>query len=598
MRFLDECPWERLRQIRAACPNICLQMLIRGANGVGYTSYPDNVVQEFIRLAAKNGMDVFRIFDCFNIVENMKVSIAAVKETGKVAEVAICYTGNVLTSSIYNLQYYEDLAKEIQEVGADILCIKDMAGLLRPLEVEPFMAVLRKAVGANMPIHFHTHSTSSGSLATCMEMARCGCDIIDCATASMADGTSQPSLNTFLAMLQGGKNDPGINYLDIEPYDLYWAGVREEYSPFESGMKSGTARVFEHQIPGGQYSNLLVQANAMGLTLEQWSAVLDAYRDVNLLFGDVVKVTPSSKCVGDLAIYLVMKGLKTDDLINPTTGDVQPGAHLLDFPSSILGLFKGDLGFPHRGFPSAIEKLVLKGAAKRTTRAGIMLAPVNFEDNIRSLEEQFQVSISAEEAMSSLMYPQVFADYMKRKAEKGPLLPLLPTPVYLYALSAGDVFDVIAQASDLQHIFSSAFTVTGHAAGKHIVRVELLRVSSIAHVHRSVGFKLQLWNGEHKIYEETQTVSVKDTGGVFVFEGPMVDTKKPMDQIGSPMSGTVEKVLVKEGDAVQAGDVLAMVSAMKMEVKVTAPRDGTVLSVAVPAPGYRVVEGALLVTLK
>lgn len=237
MRFLDESPWDRLRDLRAACPNICLQMLIRGANGVGYTSYPDNVVREFVLLAAKNGIDIFRVFDCFNIVENMLVSIQAVKDSGKVAEVCICYTGNVLTSPIYHLEYYRELAKEVIAAGADIVAIKDMAGLLRPLEVEPLMKVLREAVGENMPIHFHTHATSSGSLATCMEMARCGCDIIDFATASMADGTSQPSLNAFLAMTEGGARDPKINYMSMEPYDLFWAGIRENYSPFESGMK-------------------------------------------------------------------------------------------------------------------------------------------------------------------------------------------------------------------------------------------------------------------------------------------------------------------------------------------------------------------------
>lgn len=394
MRFLDECPWERLRQLRAACPNICLQMLIRGANGVGYTSYPDNVVREFIFLAAKNGMDVFRIFDCFNIVENMRVSIEAVKETGKVAEVCVCYTGNVLTSEIYNLQYYKDLALEIKAIGADILAIKDMAGLLRPLEVEPLMRVLREAVGDDMPIHFHTHATASGSLATCMEMARVGCNIIDFATASMADGTSQPSLNTFLAMMQGAKNDTGINYLKIEPYDLYWQGIREQYSPFESGMKSGTARVFEHQIPGGQYSNLIVQCAGMGLALDQWAAVLDAYRDVNFLFGDVVKVTPSSKVVGDLALYLVMKGLKTSDLIDPETQEIKAAAMKLDFPQSVVGLLKGELGFPHRGFPKAVEDLVLKGAAKLTIRAGLVLPPVDFEKNIAELSAKWdQVSI-------------------------------------------------------------------------------------------------------------------------------------------------------------------------------------------------------------
>lgn len=227
MRFLDECPWDRLRQIREACPNICLQMLIRGANGVGYTSYPDNVVREFVHLAAKNGMDVFRIFDCFNVVENMRVSIEAVRETGKVAEVCICYTGNILSSEIYNREYYRNLAAEIKAVGCDILAIKDMAGLLRPFEVEPLMAELRAVVGDEIPIHFHTHATSSGSLATCIEMAKFGCNIIDCCTASMADGTSQPSLNTFLAMMEGSENmETGINYLTLEKYDLYWAAIR------------------------------------------------------------------------------------------------------------------------------------------------------------------------------------------------------------------------------------------------------------------------------------------------------------------------------------------------------------------------------------
>jgi pyruvate carboxylase len=230
MRFLDECPWERLRQIRAACPNVCLQMLIRGANAVGYTSYPDNVVQEFVRLAALNGMDVFRIFDCFNILESMQVSIDAVLKTGKVAEVCICYTGNVLTSSIYNVQYYADLAREIKKTGAHILAIKDMAGLLRPLEVQPLMEALRAVVGEDMPIHFHTHATSSGSLATCMEMTRCGCNIIDFATASMADGTSQPSLNAFLAMTEGSPRDTGINFMSLEVMSLALALVCNPHS--------------------------------------------------------------------------------------------------------------------------------------------------------------------------------------------------------------------------------------------------------------------------------------------------------------------------------------------------------------------------------
>lgn len=540
MRFLDESPWDRLAQIRAAAPNICLQMLIRGANGVGYTSYPDNAVTEFIHLSAKAGIDVFRIFDCFNIVENMQVSIDAVKATGKVAEVCICYTGNVLTSKIYDLQYYKELAQEIVAAGADIVAIKDMAGLLRPLEVEPLMKVLREALGETMPIHFHTHATSSGSLATCMEMARCGCDIIDFATASMADGTSQPSLNAFLAMTQGHERDPKVDYMSIEPYDLYWAGIRDHYSPFESGMKSGTARVFDHQIPGGQYSNLIVQCAGIGLSLDQWSAVLDAYRDVNLLFGDIVKVTPSSKVVGDLALYLVLKGLKTSDLINPETNEVQPNAQYLDFPASVVGLMKGDLGLPHRGFPAHIEELVLRGEKRRTQRAGLTLPAVDFEANKAQLSAKWNEAISDEEAMSYLMYPQVFDDYMKRRKEKGPLLTLLPSLVYFYALSAGDEFLLdVPSAADLAHVLrsvpaedikASAVKANGH----YSVRVELQRVSAISQGKRSVVFTVQLLSaqtGSKPVYSETQQVDVKDTGGVFVFEGPMADAAKPMQHV-------------------------------------------------------------------
>eukprot|EP01036_Dinobryon_divergens_P037652 gene37652-49303_t len=242
MRFLDECPWDRLREIRRVCPDICLQMLIRGANAVGYTSYPDNVVTEFIRLAALNGVDVFRIFDCFNIVENMTVAIDAVRATGKVAEVCICYTGDMLTSTVYNVDYYRALAAEVHRAGAHFIGIKDMAGLLKPIEAGPLLAAIRAV--SDLPVHFHTHATSSGAIATCLEMARLGCEVVDLCTASMADGTSQPSLNVFVAMMAGAPRDTGMNYLALEPYDMFWSKVRDMYSPFESGMKSGSARVF------------------------------------------------------------------------------------------------------------------------------------------------------------------------------------------------------------------------------------------------------------------------------------------------------------------------------------------------------------------
>eukprot|EP01036_Dinobryon_divergens_P026089 gene26088-34697_t len=595
MRFLDECPWERLRTLRQACPNICFQMLLRGANAVGYTSYPDNVVQEFIRLAAENGMDVFRIFDCFNIVESMTVSIEAVLKANKVAEVCICYTGNVLTSSIYTLDYYAQLASQIKAAGAHILGIKDMAGLLRPYEVAPLMSALVAAVGKDFPIHFHTHATSSCSLATCMEMARCGCDIIDFATASMADGTSQPSLNGFVAMMEGASRSTGLSYLSLEPYDRFWAGVRDLYSPFESGMKSGTARVFEHQIPGGQYSNLLVQCQSMGLQGEQWEQVLSAYRDVNELFGDIVKVTPSSKCVGDLALYLVTRGLTTKDILNSGAK-----GQAIDFPESVVGLMRGELGFPHRGFPLEVEELVLKakGISKLTVRPGLGLPPADFVENLRQLRSQWGPTLSAEQAMSSLLYPKVFADYMARTAKKGPLLRYLPTTAYLYGLLPGQCFRMLVpSALAARHLFVKTESSASSEAEVE-ASVELLRVGPVQKSKRTVYFRVSLSDGS---VSEEQTAEVQDSGGVFVFEGPMADASKPLTEVGSPMPGVVEKLLIGpgcEGRTVTAGETLCIVSAMKMEVKVTAPRDAVVDAIAVPAPGYRVVEGALLFTLK
>ena len=575
MRFLDECPWERLRELRAACPDVCLQMLIRGANAVGYTSYPDNVVAEFIRLAALNGMDVFRIFDCFNIVENMKVAITAARDCGKIAEVCLCYTGDVLTSSIYNVDYYRDVAKECAAAGAHIIAIKDMAGLLRPLEVAPLLQAIRSVT--DVPIHFHTHATSSGTLATCIEMARCGCEIIDFCTASMADGTSQPSLNAFVAMMEGASNDTGMNYLDLEPYDMYWARVRSMYSPFESGMLSGSARVYEHQIPGGQYSNLLVQCQSMGIW-DRWEEVLDAYRDVNRLFGDIVKVTPSSKCVGDLALYLVTRSLTTADLLDPAK------AQNIDFPESVVGLMKGELGLPHRGFPAVVEAAILKGAPKLTLRAGLSLPPADFEKNISQLSTTFGFAVTAEQAMSSLMYPKVFSDYMKKIQKTSPLLRYLPTPVYFYALEAGQSFTMSIPAP-----LASEVTKQDAANGPDVIAItiELRRVGPLQRRHRAVTFAV---NGTE------QVVSVKDSSGAFVFEGPMASTADPK-QLASPMPGAIEKLLVAEGQAVKAGDTLCTVSAMKMEVKVTAPADGVVKELAVAA-GTRVVEGALLMTMK
>jgi len=361
---------------------------------------------------------------------------------------------------------------------------------------------------------------------------------------------------------------------------MYWARVRDMYSPFESGMKSGSARVFEHQIPGGQYSNLIVQCQSMGLW-NQWEAVLDAYRDVNKLFGDIVKVTPSSKCVGDLALYLVTRSLTADDLLDPTK------AASIDFPESVVGLLKGDLGFPHRGFPKAVEDVILKGAPKRTIRAGLVLPPADFELNIKTLSEKWGVAISLEMGMSSLMYPAVFADYMKRLKSKGPLLRYLPTPAYFYAMQAGQSIKMRVPSSLASDILKDAAATPSAADGLVDVTIELKRVGPLKEGKRSVVFGI---NGKAE-----QVHDVKDSTGVFVFDGPMANPSVP-GEIASPMPGVIEKILVKEGQTVSAGDTLLVVSAMKMEVKSTAPFAGTVTSLSV-AQGARVVEGALLMTV-
>ena len=346
-------------------------------------------------------------------------------------------------------------------------------------------------------------------------------------------------------------------------------------------MKSGTARVFEHQIPGGQYSNLIVQCQSMGLW-DQWEAVLDAYRDVNKLFGDIVKVTPSSKCVGDLALYLVTRNVTADDLLDPAK------ASTIDFPESVVGLLKGDLGFPHRGFPKVVEDAILKGAARRTVRAGLVLQPADFELNVKTLSEKWGVPITPEMGMSSLMYPAVFADYMKRLKSKGPLLPYLPTPAYFYAMQTNQVIKMKVPAQLASHILKEAPTASAAAADEFVdVSIEMKRVGPLKEGKRTVVFSV---NGKGE-----QHVDVKDSTGAFVFDGPMANTAIP-GEIPSPMPGVIEKLLVKEGQTVAAGDTLLVVSAMKMEVKSTAPFSGKVTSIAV-LPGARVVEGALCLVL-
>jgi len=565
-RFLSEDPWERLRQIRAACPDTCLQMLIRGSNAVGYTSYPDNVIEEFVALAADCGIDIFRVFDCFNDVEQMKVCIEAVRKAGKVAEVCVCYTGDLQTSEIYNLDYYKGVCKAAVDAGAHMIGIKDMAGLLKPRAAAPLINALKEVT--DLPIHFHTHATSGAALGSALEMAHAGCDVIDFAIASLSDCTSQPSLNAFLASMQGDARDPEIDYLTLEPLDMYWSRVRDMYVPFENGMKSGTARVYDHEIPGGQYANLLVQCKAMGI-YDKWEEVLDMYRDVNNLFGDVVKVTPSSKCVGDLALYLVTRGLTCADVLDPAK------AATIDFPASSVGLMEGQLGFPHRGFPTAVSEAILKGKPALTTRPSAALPPADVEGEITKLSETYGRPFTKEDALASLLYPKVFADYLDFCDKNSYCVTNIPTPAFWYGMEVGDTIEVeLPEDNGLDM-----------PAGKSTIGLK--RIGPVkAGFMRSISF---LVNGKE------QVVEVKDNAGNEEFEGPMADAGDA-SHVGSPMLGAVE-IKVEVGQNVTEGQVLATVCAMKMEVDVKATSSGAVEEIALET-GANVIEGALLMKLK
>uniref|UniRef100_A0A0G4GPU4 Lipoyl-binding domain-containing protein n=1 Tax=Chromera velia CCMP2878 TaxID=1169474 RepID=A0A0G4GPU4_9ALVE len=403
-------------------------------------------------------------------------------------------------------------------------------------------------------------------------------------------------MDAFVAMTEGGPRQTKMKFMDLAPYEELWARIRSVYSVFESGMLSGTARVYDHQIPGGQYSNLLVQCNSLGMYGDKWETVLDTYRDVNMLFGDIIKVTPSSKCVGDLALFLVNRGLTCEDLKDPVKGAA------VDFPESVVGLFKGDLGFPHRGFPSEIEKIVLRGQKKRTGRAGVQLPPVDMKGNIKSLSEKFGIEVSEEEAMSSLMYPKVFADYIKKQMSGRRMLTHVPSAEYFYGMAPGEHFSFSAPVSLLKEVFVDPSKASEGMGPEESVEVtvSLVRVGPLQKSHRTVEIKLTSKTKAGATVTEKQSVSVKDTAGVFHYDGPMANPAKKTDQeyeIASPMPGQVIELLAHTDDAVKAGDILAVISAMKMEVKVSAPRDGTIKSISVAHVGAKVVEGALLVTL-
>jgi pyruvate carboxylase len=557
MRFLNEDPWERLAAVREGAPNILTQMLLRGSNGVGYTNYPDNVVKFFVSEAAKGGVDVFRVFDCLNWVENMRVSIDAVIEADKVAEGAICYTGDLLDPdrAKYDLKYYVGLAKELEAAGAHVLGLKDMAGLLKPAAAKKLIETLKQEIG--LPIHLHTHDTSGAASATIMAAVDAGVDAVDAAMDALSGTTSQPTLGSLVAALKDGPRDPKLDQKVIREISFYWEAVRNQYRAFESDLKGGASEVYLHEMPGGQFTNLKEQARSLGLE-SRWHQVAQTYADVNQMFGDIVKVTPSSKVVGDMALAMVSAGL--------TRADVEDPARDIAFPDSVVGFFAGDLGQPPGGFPKALQKKVLKGRTPLTERPGSYLKPIDLEAERKKVAKDIGGDIDDKRLASSLMYPKVYADFVKTQDKYGPT-EVLPTPIYFYGLKEGEEVFL-----DLEK-------------GKTLVLTYQGRTETNEKGEVRVFFDL---NGQPR------TITVPDrlkVGEVKVRAKAALGDAK---QIGAPMPGVISSLGIKVGDKVVAGDVLLSIEAMKMETAIHAEADGVVAEVTVK-PGDQIDAKDLLV---
>ena len=560
MRFLNECPWERLRRLSDAMPNLLTQMLLRASNGVGYTNYPDNVVRYFVRQAADNGMDLFRVFDSLNWVENMKVAIDAVGETGKLCEAAICYTGDIAdpARSKYDLKYYVDMAKELERSGAHILAIKDMAGLLKPHAAKVLFEALKMEVG--LPIHFHTHDTSGIAAATVLAAIDAGVDAVDAAMDSMSGTTSQPNLGSIVEALRNTRRDTGLDGDAIRAISTYWEQVRHNYGAFECHQYSGASEVYHHEMPGGQYTNLRQQARSLGIE-KRWPEVASAYAEVNQMFGDIVKVTPSSKVVGDMALMMV-----TSDL---SPADVADADKEIAFPDSVVSFFKGEMGQPYGGFPQALQEKVLAGEDAMTGRPGEVMAPVDLEATKTEVEQKVGRHISDAELASYLMYPKVFTDYCKNRGHFG-TVSALPTPVFFHGMDRDQ--EIVVEIEK----------------GKQLI-IRFLTVSDADEDGtRTVFFEL---NGQPR------SVKINDRSLTPTRERrPKIEEGNP-DHVGAPMPGAVVAVKVKKGDKVKRGDVLLSLEAMKMETAVRAEHDGVVAKVSVHA-GDSVEAKDLLITMQ
>ena len=538
-RFLNENPWDRLRKLRTAMPRTLFQMLFRGSNAVGYQNYPDNVIREFILESAKSGIDVFRIFDSLNWVPQMEKSIQAVKETGKIAEGTICYTGDIMDPERkkYSLDYYKQLALDLQSVGSDIISIKDMAGVLKPEAAYELVATLKDAL--DVPVHLHTHDTTGNGIFTYARAVDAGVDVVDVAASALSGTTSQPSMSSLYYALAHNDRQPAVDIEHVETINRYWQGIRPYYQDFSNGMTGPQTDIYQTQMPGGQYSNLQQQAKALGLG-DRWEEVKEMYATVNDMFGDIIKVTPSSKVVGDMALFMIENNLTPDD--------VYDHGEKLDFPESVINFFAGNIGQPVGGFPKKLQKIILKGRPGLTVRPGSLAKPADFTATKTELAPKIGHEPSVQEVLSYILYPKVFLDYQVQHKQYGHV-SLLDTPTFFQGMRLGETVNI-----DL-------------AKGKTmIVKLNQISEPDVDGI-RTLYFSI---NGQN------QEITVKDNAVHQTAASTRKAEPTNENEVGATMSGSVLKLLVKKGDTVKKGQPLLVTEAMKMETTIQAPEDGVI----------------------
>ena len=561
-RFLKESPWRRLEMLRELIPNVAFQMLLRGANAVGYKNYPDNVIREFVKQSAQDGIDVFRVFDSLNWIPGMEVALDEVLNQGKIAEATICYTGDILDASRekYNLDYYIRMARELEKRGAHIIGIKDMSGLLKPNAAYRLIRALKDEIA--LPIHLHTHDTSGNGVATCLMAAQAGVDIIDAAISSMSGLTSQPSLNSIIAALERSERDTGIDLDGLQVIADYWSDVRPVYKNFESDLQAASAEIYKYEIPGGQYTNLKPQVESFGLG-HKFQEVKDMYKSVNTMLGDIVKVTPSSKAVGDMAIFMVQNDLTPENILEKGKS--------LDFPDSIVSFFEGMMGQPEGGFPVELQKVVLKDRKPITCRPGELLDPEDFEYISNGLYEHFGLEPDMHHIISYAMYPKVYTDYMTALSKDG-RFSMMGSDVFFHGLREGETSEVMLEEG----------------------RILVIRLVEI-HEPDKEGYR----DVDFEVDGNRRSVRIKDDAAAAVVSGAsqrIADENNDME-VGANIPGNIVKMLVRVGEVVEEGQPIAVIEAMKMETNIIAKAAGEIEEIFVKA-GDQVKAGQLIATLK